>query len=91
MAAILAAWGGTINFLHRVKRGKVKCNLREYAIEIFTSLFAGLTVCAIVLAFNWSPYLAGAFAGLGGHYGARTIFLLRGVLIGKIKGLDDSK
>ena len=76
IASVLSLWGGTVSFLHRVRRGKLKCNLRDYLVEICTSLFAGAIVYAFALSFGVDPLLSGALSGLGGHAGARTIFSL---------------
>jgi hypothetical protein len=86
LALLLSAWGGAVSYLHRVARGKLRCSLREFAVEIFTSLFAGMIVYAIAHAFGFNPLLGGALAGLGGHAGTRTIFLLQHFFIRNMDG-----
>ena len=81
LALLLSAWGGAVSYLHRVSRGKLRCSIREFTIEIFTSLFAGMIVFFISVSFGVPPWAAGALSGLGGHAGTRTIFLLQSLVM----------
>lgn len=86
LAFILATWGGAVSYLHRVARGKLRCSFREFAIEIFTSAFAGMIVFFIAVSFGVPEWAAGALSGLGGHAGTRTIFLLQSILVKRVDG-----
>lgn len=73
----MAAWGGAVSYAHRVLRGIAKCSMRDFAIEIFISCFAGLLVFIFALYVGVPVYVAGALSGVGGHAGARTLFLIQ--------------
>lgn len=72
---VMALWGGAVSYAHRILRGVVRCSIREFLLEMFISLFSGFLVFVFAIWFGVPPLVAGAFAGLGGHSGTRTIFL----------------
>jgi hypothetical protein len=87
LAAFLAAWGGAVSYLHRIKRGKLRCSPREFAVEMFTSTFVGIIVFLLsVYLFGVPEWAAGGLSGLGGHAGTRTIFLLQTIFFKRAGG-----
>jgi hypothetical protein len=89
MALTLSIWGGVVNYLNRVRAGKQKFAWKELATDLFTSAFAGFVVFLLGSAFGAPDSLTGAMCGLAGHYGARTIFLLRSIVINKAEKFGD--
>ncbi len=76
----MSAWGGAVSFLHRARRGITKCNKTEFFIELLSSMLAGFIVFLLSIWLGVPVMAAGAFAGIGGHAGTRTIFLIRGIV-----------
>lgn len=77
MMMLVSLWGGFVNYLGRIKSGAVKhFNLIELAGEFAISSFAGLIVGLVLLAFDVNVVLTVSLAGVAGHAGARTMYLL---------------
>lgn len=89
LAAALSLWGGAVSYLHRVRRGANSINWREFSIDAFTSLFAGLLVFFIAVSLGVPSLMAGSLSGLGGHAGTRTVFLLQRIFFRKAEKLGD--
>ena len=85
IGGVVAAWGGAVNYLYKLRRGSKKCNFRELIVDMFTSGFAGVTIGSMALGMGANEHVCLALAAMSGHYGARSIFLFRSVLIQKIK------
>ena len=81
----MAVWGGAVSYAHRVLRGAARCNVRELLLELFISSFAGFFVFLIAIYSGVPVYVAGAFSGLAGHAGARTIILMQRAAFARAK------
>lgn len=75
LIVLISVWGGLINYLGRVRRGAT-WQIGELLIELAISSFAGLVIGLIAIACNVSPLMSMALAGLAGHAGGRTVFVL---------------
>ncbi len=74
---ILAAWGGAVNFINKVRKGEARaCNLAEFIGEIVTSGFAGVLTFWLCEAADINPLITAALIGISGHLGSRAIFLM---------------
>lgn len=73
----LAAWGGIVNFINKVRQGEARaCNIAEFIGEIVTSGFAGILTFWLAEAANINPLITAALVGISGHLGSRAIFLM---------------
>lgn len=71
----LAALGGTVNFMRKVKEGAVRAfNITEFIGEMITSGFAGLLTFWLCEAADISPLVSAVLIGISGHMGSRAIF-----------------
>lgn len=72
---VLAAWGGLVSFINKVKAGEARrFNISELIGELATSAFAGMLTFWICELGNLPPLLTAAFVGISGHMGSRLIF-----------------
>jgi hypothetical protein len=72
---LLAAWGGAVSFLAKVRSGAVRpCNLVEFVGEITTSAFSGLLTFWGCEAAGFEPLWTAVLVGISGHMGARALY-----------------
>lgn len=93
---ILAIWGGTVNYLSRIRQGKVESfSFTELVGEWTISGFAGLLTAFICMEMDLSWHLTAFFTGVSGHLGGRAIFIFEGYVKSQFpnieKGLDKHK
>jgi len=75
--ALLAIWGGTVNYIARVRRNEnVRFSFVELIGEWTISAFAGIMTALICQEMGMSMLLTSAFAGIGGHMGGRAIYVI---------------
>ena len=75
--ALLAIWGGTVNYISRVRRNKnVKFSFVELIGEWTISAFAGIMTALICQEMGFSLMLTSALAGISGHMGGRAIYMM---------------
>lgn len=79
----LAAWGGTVNYLSRLKRYKTTFSFIELMGEWAISGFAGLITAYACAANDVSYPLTAALSGIAGHMGGRAIYILETRFFGK--------
>lgn len=73
----LAAWGGIVNYIKRVKEGSSqRFNFMELVGEIVTSAFAGIITFWLCEAAGISPLITAALVGISGHMGSRAIYVM---------------
>jgi hypothetical protein len=73
---LLAIWGGTLNYLSRVKLGKVESfSFAELIGEWAVSGFAGLMTAYFCIDMELSWHMTAFFTGVSGHLGGRAIFI----------------
>lgn len=89
IAFVIGAWGGLIAFLQRVREGKAKFSWADFLIEVSISMFAGFVVWHFAIWLTVPESGAGAFAGLAGHQGARTFFIIKAIVIDRAKRYSD--
>lgn len=77
MMFVLSVWGGTVNYLGRIKSGVIKrFDLLELIVELAICSFAGVTVGLIAFSFNVNPLMTFALVGVAGHAGGRTVYFM---------------
>lgn len=71
----LAAWGGTVRFIRKVKAGQM--NLKQATLtfvgEVITSGFAGVITFYACEVTELAPLTTAIFVGIAGHMGARAL------------------
>lgn len=73
---LLAVWGGTVNYLSRVKQGKVEVfSFVELTGEWAISGFAGLLTAYVCAEMGMSWNMTAFFTGISGHLGGRVIYM----------------
>ncbi len=71
----LAAWGGAVSFIGKVKSGDARaCNFVEFIGEIVTSGFVGVLTFWLCEAAGFMPLITAALVGITGHMGSRALF-----------------
>lgn len=81
----LALWGGTVNYISRLKRGAVqKFSFLELTAEWVISGFAGFLIWLLCQNFGVAEYMTAALVGIAGHMGGRTVFMLENFLNKKL-------
>lgn len=86
---LMAMWGGLINYLSRIRKSGIAFKVSELILELCISAFAAIVIGLIAFAFNINLYLVLAMAGMAGHAGGRTVFLLDRWWNRKIKSISD--
>ena len=86
---LFAMWGGFCHYIGGVRSGKRQLSLFELAGDLAYSAFAGIMIAAVCMNFDVGKWMTFAAAGMGGHMGSRTIFLLERALKKRIGKLED--
>ena len=73
--ALLALWGGTVNYISRVKRSHKSFSFVELIGEWTISAFAGVITALICQEMGLSLLITSALAGISGHMGGRAIYI----------------
>lgn len=85
---LLALWGGTVNYISRVKQGNPKrFSIIELIGEWSISGFVGVVTIYFCLEMQLSVYMTGAVVAIAGHMGGRAIFCFEKWLSRKIPGI----
>ncbi|QJI53339.1 holin [Alteromonas phage vB_AcoS-R7M] len=81
----LAIWGGTVNYLTRIKQGKVKSfSFAELVGEWTISGFTGVLTFYICSEMELSWNMIAFFTGISGHLGGRALFIFESYFKAKI-------
>lgn len=70
---VLAIWGGTVNYIRRVKRNEAKFSVYELVGEWAISAFAGIITALICQEMEIRPLMTYALVAVAGHLGGRSI------------------
>ena len=81
----LAAWGSITHAIQRIRSGQ-KISFWQLAGETFVCVFSGFLAGLISSGLGANESLTWAAAAAGGHFGPRTLFLLRNQLFERIGG-----
>lgn len=73
---LLALWGGTANYIARVRRDGMPFSVLELIGEWSISGFAGLITAYLCMHLDMPFPLIAVFTGIAGHMGGRAISLL---------------
>jgi len=86
---LLAAWGGVVSFLSKVKAGAARpFNLVEFVGEVSTSAFSGLLTFWGCEAAGFEPLWTAVLVGISGHMGARALYEIE-LLVHRKLGLQE--
>lgn len=73
---LLAIWGGTVNYISRLKdKSSEKFSFVELIGEWTISGFAGLLTAYVCIELELTWHMTAFFTGVAGHLGGRAIFL----------------
>lgn len=81
----LAAWGAITHAIQQMHRSK-SISIWSLAGETFVCVFSGFLAGLISSGLGANESLTWAAAAAGGHFGPRTLFLLRNQLFNRIGG-----
>ncbi len=70
---VLAMWGGTVNYIRRVKSNEAKFSVYELVGEWSISAFAGVITALVCQEMNISELMTYALVAISGHLGGRSI------------------
>jgi hypothetical protein len=88
---IIAVFGGIIDHLTKLRSGEIPVfKLIALLIDIIGSGFAGIIVALIAMSADLRIELVFALAGISGHYGARTLYILQAIIAKKLDKSDKS-
>lgn len=73
---LMAVWGGTANYVSRLRKSKAPFSIMELIGEWSVSAFAGIITAFICYELEFSFYATAALAGIAGHMGGRAIGML---------------
>lgn len=86
---LLAIWGGTVNYITRIKGGKIKAfSFVELIGEWSISGFAGVLAAFICVEFELSWHMTAFLTGLAGHQGGRAIHFFENYVRSKFPGVE---
>ncbi len=83
LIVLLAMWGGTVNYIGRIRKGAAQFSLLGLLCEWMISGFVGLLIILIGLHYQIDLLMIGVMAGVGGHAGGRTIFFIERLIAAK--------
>lgn len=70
---LLAMWGGTVNYIRKVKKDGVRFSIFELVGEWSISAFAGVITALVCQEMNISVLMTYALVAISGHLGGKTI------------------
>lgn len=73
---LLAVWGGTVNYINRVKKTGLPFSIVELIGEWAISGFVGIVTIYVCMSMKMGYYETGAIVGIAGHMGGRAIFIM---------------
>ncbi len=79
----LAAWGGLISHLERIKDGKIVARL--LFIDIGMAILAGLVSAYACLAIGFSEWVLYAVVAVSGHLGVRAVDVFEQIILTWLK------
>ncbi len=82
---LLAIWGGTANYISRVRKEGMKFSIIELVGEWSISGFAGVITALVCQAMEVNMLMSYALVGIAGHAGGRAIFVFESAFQDKIK------
>ena len=73
---VLAIWGGTANYISRIRKDKMKFSAVELIGEWTISGFAGVVTGLLCMEYGMSLNMTFVMVAIAGHAGGRAIFVL---------------
>lgn len=69
----LSIWGGTVNYITKVRSGQKKFKLKELILDLIVSTFAGLITFHFCRSAGISETMSAVLIAISGHMGTRAI------------------
>lgn len=91
LPTIFAAVGGGLSYKSKVDQNLVRFSWAGFLGELVSAAFIGMVVLLIAKASGLSIEWAGALAGISGHMGVRSLFLLELLIIKKAEAITGVK
>lgn len=70
---ILSFWGGTVNYITRLRNKKLSFNFKELALDLVVSGFAGFLTFLLCRHASISESMSAVLIAISGHMGTRAI------------------
>lgn len=83
---LLAIWGGTANYISRIRKDKMKFSTVELIGEWTISGFAGVVTGLICIEYGMGIHMTFAMVAIAGHAGGRAIYVMESLYSKKIGG-----
>lgn len=89
---VLAAWGGAVNYLQRLKTSSIRVfTLAEMLGEMVISCFAGIVVHLLLSAANINPLTSAAIVAVSGHLGGKLLYAVEVFLAKQVLKISDEE
>ncbi len=89
LVLVIALWGGTVNYISRIKRGVVShFSIVEWIGELVISGFSGVITFWLCEAAGFDQLITAACVGIAGHAGGRMIFFIEQVMMKRLERLS---
>lgn len=85
----IAAWGGLVNYVSQLRTSGGSFSWADFFTELLVCMFAGFIVGLSAISMGVDPLLSLALAGLGGHAGSRTLFVLKRMFLKRLESWTD--
>ncbi|WP_333609340.1 phage holin family protein [Arsukibacterium sp.] len=86
---VLAIWGGTANYISRIRKNNMKFSTVELIGEWTISGFAGVVTGLLCMEYGMGMNMTFAMVAIAGHAGGRAIFLLENLYAKRIDKKGD--
>ena len=83
---LLAIWGGTSNYISRIKKQKIPFSIAELLGEWVISGFSGVITFYACIALGWGDAFTAIATGVAGHMGGRAMGMFESWLASRIPG-----
>lgn len=91
LPTLFAAVGGGLSYKTKVDQNLIKFSWAGFVGELVSAAFIGMVVLLIARASGLGIEWAGALAGISGHMGVRSLFLLELLIIKKAEAVTGVK
>ena len=79
----VAVMAAVLDYLHALKKGRVKWGLIAFALHVVLGAFIGSLCVMLALGLGYDAWVGGAAAGMGGLLNVRAVDLLENYLRAK--------
>ena len=89
---VLAVWGGTANYISRIRRDKaIRFSVAELTGEWTISALAGLLTAYLCAEMEFSYYITAVAVAIAGHMGGRALYLIEDMTRRRFPGIGEKE